>query len=70
MLDLVDQGTNVRKQLDSEVVASLDELLGVLGSTDTGGSASKNNSTRAQSSALGKEGNELGNGKDQVTITS
>jgi len=70
VLDLVDQGTDVGKQLDGEVVASLNELLGVLRSTDAGGSAGQDNSTRAQSSALGKEGNELGNVKDQVTITS
>lgn len=67
MLNLVDQGTNVGKQLDGEVVASLNELLGVLGSTNTGRSTSQNNGTSAQSSALGKEGDELGNGKDQIT---
>lgn len=69
VLDLVDQSTNVRQQLDSKLIASLDELLGVLGSTDTGRGASEDDSTSGQSGALGEEADELGDVENQVAIS-
>jgi hypothetical protein len=68
MLDLVDQSANVRQQLDGKVVASLDELLGVLGGADAGRSTGQDNGTSGQSGALGKEADELGDVEDQVAV--
>lgn len=69
VLDLVDQGTNVRQQLDGKVVTSLDELLGVLSGADAGRSTGQDNGTRWQGGALGEEADELGDIEDQVTIS-
>lgn len=68
MLDLVDQGTHVRQQLNGELIASLDELLGVLGGADSGGSTGKDDGTSGQSGALGEEADELGDVENQVAI--
>lgn len=59
----------MRQQLDSKLVASLDELLGVLSGADTGRGASENDSTSGQSGTLGKEADELGDVEDQVTAS-
>jgi hypothetical protein len=45
VLNLVDQSTHVRQQLNSKLVASLDELLGFLGGADTGRGAGENDGT-------------------------
>lgn len=68
VLDLVDEGTNVRQQLDGEFVTSLDELLGVLGGADTGRGTSQDDGTSGESGALRKEADELGNVEDEVTV--
>ena len=68
MLNLVDQSTHVRQQLDSKLVAGLDELLGVLGGADTGRGASENDSASGQSGTLREEADELGDVEDQVTV--
>lgn len=68
VLNLVDQSTHVRQQLDSKLVAGLDELLGVLGGADTGRGASENDSASGQSGTLREEADELGDVKDQVTV--
>ena len=67
VLNLVDESSNVRKELDGELVAGFDELLGVLGSADAGRGTGQNYSTGGQSGALGEEADELGDGEDQVT---
>jgi hypothetical protein len=69
VLDLVDQGTNVRQQLDGKIVTSLNELLGVLGGADTGRGTGENDGTSGQSGALGKEADELGDVEDEVTVS-
>lgn len=67
MLNLVDESTNVRKQLNGELIASLNKLLGVLGSANTRRCAGQDDSTSGQSSALGKEADQLGDAEDKVT---
>jgi hypothetical protein len=70
VLNLVDQGAHMRQQLDGEFITSLDELLGVLGSADAGGSAGEDNGTSGQSGALGEEADELGDVENQVAVRS
>ena len=55
-------------QLDGELVAMLEELLGVLGGANTGGSTGENDSSRRQGGALGQEADELGHVEDQITV--
>lgn len=69
MLDLVDQGTNVRQQLNGKVVTSLDEFLGFLSRANTGRGTSQDDGTSGQSSALGEEADELGDVEDEVTVS-
>ncbi len=69
MLNLVNQSAHVRQQLDSKLVTSLDELLGVLGGADTGRGAGENDSTSGQGGTLREEADELGDVEDQVTVS-
>lgn len=55
VLDLVDESTNVGKQLNSKLISSFNELLGVLSRTDTRRCAGQDDGTSRQGSALGKE---------------
>lgn len=68
MLNLVDQGTHVRQQLNGKVVTSLDELLGFLSRADTGRGTSQDDGTGGQSGALGKEADKLRDVEDEVTV--
>lgn len=67
VLNLIDESADVRKELDGELIAGLDELLGVLGSANTGRGTGQNDGTGGQSGALGEEADKLGNSEDQVT---
>lgn len=67
VLDLVDQSTDVREQLNSKLITDLDKLLGVLGCANTRRSTGQDDSTSGQSGALGKEADQLRNTEDQVT---
>lgn len=60
----------MRLQLDGELVAVFEELLGVLGGANTGGSTGEDDSTGRQGGALGQEADELGHVEDQVTVQS
>jgi hypothetical protein len=67
VLNLVDESSDVGEQLDGEFVAGLDELLGLLGSTDPGRCTGQNDGTGGQSGALGEEADQLRDAEDQVT---
>jgi hypothetical protein len=67
VLNLVDEGSNVRKQLDGKLIASFDELLGVLGCANARRGTGQNDSTGGQSSALRKEAYQLGDTEDEIT---
>jgi hypothetical protein len=67
VLNLVDESSDVGEQLDGEFVAGLDELLGLLGSTDPGRGTGQNDGTGGQSGALGEEADQLRDAEDQVT---
>ena len=67
VFNLVDEGSDVREQLHGKLIAGLNELLGLLSSTNTGRGAGENDGTGGQSSALGKEADQLRDAEDQVT---
>lgn len=67
VFNLVDESSDVREQLHGKLIASLDELLGFLSSTNTGRGAGENDGTGGQRSALGKEADQLRDAEDQVT---
>lgn len=55
VLDLVDESTNVGKQLNGKLIPSFDELLGILGCANTRRCTGQDDGTSRQGSALGKE---------------
>ena len=67
VLNLVDKSTDVRKKLNGELIASLDEFLWVLSGANTRRSTGQDDSTSGQSGALGKEADQLGDTEDQIT---
>lgn len=67
MLDLVDESTDVGKQLNGKLISSLDKLLGILSSANTRRCTGQDDGTSGQGGALGKEADQLGNAEDQVT---
>jgi hypothetical protein len=66
VLNLIDESSDVRKELDGELVAGLNELLGFFGGSDTRRSTCQNNGTGGQGGALREEADKLGNSEDQV----
>jgi len=67
VLDLVDESSDVREQLDGKLIPGLDKFLGCPGSTNTGRGAGQNDGTSEQSSALGEEADQLRDVENQVT---
>lgn len=67
MLDLVDERADVGQELDRELVAALDELLGFLGRSHTGRGTSQDDCARRQGRALREEADQLGHAEDEVT---
>jgi hypothetical protein len=67
VLDLVDEGADMGKQLDSELIASLDKLLGSLGCANSGRGTGQDNCAGGQGGALGEEADQLRHAEDQVT---
>jgi hypothetical protein len=55
VLDLVDERSNVRKQLDSELITSLDELFGVLGGANTRRGARQDDGASRKGGTLAEE---------------
>jgi hypothetical protein len=70
VLNLVDEGADMRKQLNSELVTRLDEVLRSLSCADSGRGAGQDNCASGQGGTLGKEADQLGNAEDQVTKES
>lgn len=58
----------MRKQLNREVIASLDELLGILGRAHARRSSGQDDRASRQSSTLREKADKLRNIEDQATI--
>jgi hypothetical protein len=67
VLYLIDECSDMGQQLNSKLIASLDKLLRALCCTDTGRGTGQDNCTGRQRGALGKEANQLGDAKYQVS---
>ena len=66
MLNLVDKCSNVRQQLNGELVASLEKFLRIPSCANTGRSTSQDDCTGRQGGALGEEADQLRDAEDQV----
>ena len=67
VLELGNQGSNMRFQRDTDLIDLLDELVRLLSCTDTRRSFSNDDCAGGDGCALGKEADELGDGEDHVT---
>lgn len=68
VLNLVDEGSHIREQLNGKFISSFKEIFGVLCCTHAWWSTSQDNSTSGQRGALGEEADELRDAEDQVSV--
>lgn len=69
MLHLGNQSSNMRQQLDSKLVTSLEESWRGFGCPDTRRCASEDNRSSREGGSLREETDQLGNAEDEIAIT-